>query len=215
METRQTNGQGKNLVDFLRFIDDSLEYSKVLGQGGYGLVLKVKNQGKDYRIKISKRDDSLEREYSLLEDLAKTGAVLKPVKLYDEVSSARMVLGDDSEKYSFFSGTYRFYDGKKGKNAYLTEFMEGKILSDERGKLSDFALRSKLNALLDKIHMAGYEFRENSDFNANNILLGEDRNLYLLDPMMLSRRKGSSLGKTEEEQARVDTMITMCAARVL
>lgn len=206
MEANQANGQGKNLVDFLRSIDDSLEYSKVLGLGGYGIVFKVKNQGRDYRLKISKAD-SLEREYSLLEDLAKTGAVLKPVKLYDEVSSVQMFVDESS-------GRYRFDEGKKGKNAYITEFVEGKVLSSERGALSDFALRSKLNALLDKIHMSGYEFRENSDFNANNILLGRDGNLYLLDPMLLSRRKERHLGKTEEEQARVDTIIAMYAAKV-
>lgn len=205
MEANQANGQGKNLVDFLRSIDDSLEYSKVLGLGGYGIVFKVKNQGRDYRLKISKAD-SLEREYSLLEDLAKTGAVLKPVKLYDDASSVQMTMGT--------SGMYRFDEGKKGKNAYLTEFMEGKVLSSERGALSDFALRSKLNALLDKIHMSGYEFRENSDFNANNILLGIDGNLYLLDPMLLSRRKERHLDKTKEEQVRVETIIDMYAAKV-
>lgn len=199
-------GKGKNLKDFIRLIDPNIKYNSVLGLGDFGLVLKVNIKDQYYRLKISKVDPetgsqySLEDEYNKLVDLSKTGAVFKPIKLYEEAPAVHI----DQKALPF-----HFYDCGKGKNAYVTEFIEGEPLNYVVGELSEFSLELKLNELMTKIHKGGYEFGEESDLSGKNILLGNDGNLYLLDPMMVLPRKESYTNSelTEEERTKIQTIM--------
>lgn len=193
------------LAELVRKIDNNLELVKRLGEGGYGIVLVVNQNNKKYRLKISK-SESLEREYVLFEDLTKTKAGLMPIKLYNNVPSVQI---DKTET------PYKFKEGDIGKNAYLTEFKEGKILTNSQGEFNDFELKKKLRNLVHRIHQAGYEFGPDSDFNANNVLITEDGNFYLIDPLKLlpKRNKTEDFYMTDEEKARISTMVAMRASR--
>lgn len=194
MKTNETKTMG--LAELIRKIDCSLELVKTLGKGGYGGVFKVKGD-KHYRLKISLGGDvsgsydTLEREYKILKDLAsKTDAVLKPIKLYGD---APCILY-----------------GIRGKHAYLTEFVEGEVLS-KSDKQSDVFLTAALCDLVEKVHKAGYKFTGKSDLNADNILLGKDGKLYLLDPMFLVPLKEEiPFGMTTEERTKVNEIIRRC-----
>lgn len=180
------------LVGLVKKIDGNLELVKRLGEGGYGIVLKVKSD-RYYRLKVSKgedvpgRYDTLEREYSILTDLSRTGAVPRPVKFYENAPCA-------------------LYD-KKGKYAYLTEFVDGEVLSKSE-KQSEISLAVGLMDLVGRVHQAGYKFGKDSDLNADNILSGRDGKLYLIDLMYLTPLKEKiPFGMTKEERERVNEII--------
>lgn len=162
--------------DLIRKIDPNLRYAGYLGEGGFGGVIKVTDGNKYFRLKITHTADvpgsykTLEREYAILEDIhKKTGITPKPVKLYTDTPCVR--------------------ENRKGKHAYLTEFIKGKELYKAE-KMSSTDLTQKLGYILDKIHEAGWVFGEDAiDLNANNILVGEDGKLYLLDSMLLVHTK--------------------------
>ena len=80
-----------DLAQLVKEIDSGLDLKEYVGKGGYGLVLKVADQGNIYKMKINwanevkGRTDTLEREYKTLEDLAsKTDIAPKPIRLYDD-----------------------------------------------------------------------------------------------------------------------------------
>lgn len=187
----------ENLAYLVQEIDSKLEFVEYVGKGDYGLVLKVKDErGYDLKLKINwaneldGRSDTLEREYKTLEELAKkTDIVPKPVKLYDNVRCV--------------------WYNIKGKHAYLSEFIEGEKLS-KTGKQSEISLTIALNDLIDKVHKAGYKFSEGADLNPDNILLGKDGRLYLIDPMFLVPLKEKILGMTEREIYMRDAIIRWC-----
>lgn len=184
----------KNLIELIKEIDPNLKFEKVLGRGGYCLVAKVVDGRNTYRLKINRfaepegMPDTLEREYSILEDLSKkTNISPRTIKLYENVPS--------------------LYENKKGKNAYLTEFIEGEVLSKSE-KQSEISLIIGLMDLMGRIHHAGYKFGKNADLNADNILLGKDGKLYLIDPMYLVPLKEKiPFGMTKEEREKVNEII--------
>jgi len=195
MEACKRKLNRETLVNLVKEIDDKLELVSYVSEGGYGIILKVRyNQGHDLKLKVNKTSevegmtDTLEREYAILEDLArKTDVVPKPVRLYDNAKCA--------------------WGGSKGKYAYLAEFIEGKALSKSE-KQSEISLTIQLTGLMDSIHGAGYRFSKDADLNADNILLGEDGKLYLLDPMFLVPLKEKiPFGMTKEEREKVNEII--------
>lgn len=186
----------KNLIELIREIDPNLKFEKVLGRGWCGLVAKVTDGRNTYRLKINKfsepeeRHDTLEREYSILHDLSKTGAVPKAINLYDNISC--------------------LCENKKGKNAYLTEFIEGEVLSKTKERPSEISLTIKLHDLIGKVHQAGYKFAKDA-MNPENILLGKDGNLCVIDPMyLIPLREKIPFGMTKEERTRVNEIIRRC-----
>lgn len=183
-----------SLECLIKKIDGSLEFVQRLGKGDYGIVMKVTKNGKYYRLKVNLaneiqgRSDTLEREYKILEDLAsKTDVAPKPVKLYEDAQCV--------------------WYNRKGKYAYLTEFIEGEVLS-KAGKQSEISLTIKLMDLMDRIHEPGYKFSRDADLNADNILLGKNGKLYLIDPMFLVPLKEKiPFGMTKGEREGVNKII--------
>lgn len=164
-----------DLAGLVKEIDEGLEFKEYVGKGDYGIVLKVTDHDNVYKLKINwanevdGRTDTLEREYKTLEDLAnKTGIVPKPIRLYDDAKCV--------------------WYNIKGKHAYLAEFIEGKSLSKSE-KQSEISLTMELNDLIDKVHKAGYRFNNEADLNPDNIILGRDGKLYLIDTMFLEPLK--------------------------
>lgn len=185
-----------SLECLIKKIDGSLEFVQRLGKGDYGIVMKVTKNGKYYRLKVNLaneiqgRSDTLEREYKILEDLAsKTDVAPKPVKLYEDAPCV--------------------WYNRKGKYAYLTEFIEGEVLS-KVGKQSEISLTIKLMDLMDRIHDADYKLSKDADLNGENILLDKDGKLYLIDPMFLvplKEKEEISFGMTTEERTKVNEII--------
>ncbi|MDP2908363.1 MAG: hypothetical protein Q8N77_01005 [Nanoarchaeota archaeon] len=182
----------KNLAKLVEEIDPALKFERVLGRGGYGIVLKVTDGKKHYRLKINHRKDApdnpdnLEMEYSILSNASKTNAVPKAVRFYDNAPSTQEDL--------------------KGKNAYLTEFIEGKPLLQTRS-LSELSVSAGLVDLIVRIHEAGYKLGNANDFNAENILVGEDGVFYLLDPRYVVPLKGDlPFRLSREESIRVNEL---------
>jgi len=185
-----------DLVGLVKEIDRRLEFKEYVGKGDYGIVLKVTDKGHIYKLKVNwanevdGRTDTLEREYKTLEDLAsKTDIAPKPIRLYDDAKCV--------------------WYNVKGKHAYLSEFIEGKSLSKSE-KQSEISLTMKLNDLIGKVHKAGYRFSKEADLNLDNILLGEDGKLYLIDSMFLVPLKEKILGMTEREIYMRDNIIRRC-----
>ncbi|MCG2718757.1 MAG: hypothetical protein L6408_07995 [Nanoarchaeota archaeon] len=206
MKNAKPNTEGKLLKDYLPLIDPSLKFKQFYGEGSFGMVMRTNKDNEDYRLKISKIDPEtgnyypLDDEYQKLEDLVDSGVTPKPVNLYDNVPAAYI----DKE-----SMPYKFFEGNKGQNAYTTKVIEGKALF-EADKLNRFSLERSLRTMLDKIHAKGYEFRlPESDINGKNILLGNDGKLYLIDPMMLTKRDESAEGLTDEERIAIDRILTI------
>lgn len=197
MEINKIKMDKETLTKLVREIDNQLEFIDYVDKGDYGLILKVKySQGCDLKLKVNwanevdGRTDTLEREYKTLEDLArKTDTVPKPVKLYDNVRCV--------------------WYNIKGKHAYLSEFIGGEKLS-KAGKQSEISLTNALNDLIDKVHKIGYRFSNEADLNPDNILLGKDGKLYLVDPMFLVPLKEKILGMTERERYMRDSIIRRC-----
>lgn len=187
----------ETLTKLVREIDNQLEFVDYVGKGDYGLILKVKDsQGYNLKLKVNwanevdGRIDTLEREYKTLEDLAsKTDIAPKPIRFYDDAKCV--------------------WYNVKGKHAYLSEFIEGKSLSKSE-KQSEISLTMKLNDLIDKVHKAGYRFSKEADLNPDNILLGKDGKLYLIDSMFLVPLKEKISVMTKRERYMRDSIIRRC-----
>ncbi len=197
MATNEIKMDKRTLTNLVKEIDERLEFKEYMGKGDYGMVLKVKDQGSIYKLKINwaneldGRSDTLEREYKMLEDLAKkTDIAPKPIKLYDNVRCV--------------------WYNRQGKYAYLSKPIDGKKLSNA-GKQSEISLTIALNDLIDKVHTAGYGFSNESDLNPDNIILGKDGKLYLIDPMFLVPLKEKILfGINNRERYMRDAIIRRC-----
>lgn len=196
MESERKLGK-EDLVRLVKEIDSGLEFESSLGEGCNGLVLKVTDGSNKYRLKLNKYQDVpgeyaiLENEFAICGELSKTGASMKPLRLYDNAPA--------------------LYSSVKGKNAYLTEFIEGEVLS-KAVKQSEIALTIGLMDMLDKIHAAGYKLGKTTDLKADNILLSRDGKLYMIDPMFLVPIRDEKIfGITREEGKKVDQIIRVCS----
>lgn len=159
------NLEGSEIQKFILEIDPTLNFVKILGEGGFCVVFLVEKNKKQFALKVNKTHESyfkeklfdLENDYNIMSNLKGITGIPKTIRFYNNVPSLT--------------------NKRRGKNALLREFIPGEILSKAgRQPLSFFI---KLRQIIEEIAKRGYCLI--ADLNADNILVGVDGKPYFID----------------------------------
>lgn len=168
-------------------IDPRLTFKEVIGEGGYSVVSLVEHKKRPHALKINRFHEAshLDASFTIENE-------------YDVMKGLKGVYGIP-EVYKFYRSAPSLTEpGRRGKNAFLMRYIEGTTLL--RSGMQNGFFFMKVRGIVDEIHRKGYCIPI-SDFSAENIIVDEENEPWLIDFMRAIKLDGDK--EIAEQQKRL------------